>query len=329
MGDVLMTTPLIRQLKNNNKDLHLDYLTSFSMASCLRSNVYLDNVLLLPDNAFSVKGLFKYIKFLLSIKKQYDYIFILGKSTVINIITNIFTNAKLIGFSRGIISRLFLHKFIDYNNVNRYQVLYYLDLLNTMNIAADYNDTHMNLAFSEKDIDFVDNILQRKNINQYVVVTNSGGNNHFETSGIRMLPQDKIIDLLKKLVNQYHKIVLLGGKIDSNNYDYYIKQFPPNIQNKLINFAGVFDINQSVYFLSKSKHFYTTDCGAMHLGLISGIGKSMTCFFGPTNPKHILPLNTAAKIIWQDEDIYNVNYQLYGKLNNKQYFKRLNIYEID
>lgn len=330
MGDILMTTPLIRQLKNTIKNVEIDYLTAISMNSCIKSNIYIDNVLLLPDNAFSVKGLLKYIKFLLSVRKKYDYVFILGKSTVINIVTSIFIGSKLIGFARGIISKVFLYKFVDYNNVNYYQVLYYLDLLNALDSSlVNYNDNKMDLLFNSTDVEFVNNLLQEKYIVNYVVVTNSGGNNEFEHSGIRMLPEEKIIQLLIKLTNQYDKIILLGSKLDINNYNNYIKQLPLIVQDKLINFAGLLNINQSIYFLSRAKHFYTTDCGAMHLGLISGIEHNMTCFFGPTNPKHILPMDTLAKVIWQDEDLYDINYQLYGRLNHKKYFKKLNIYEID
>jgi ADP-heptose:LPS heptosyltransferase len=329
IGDILMTTPFLRQLKNNIPNAQVDYLTANSMASCINVNQYIDNIILLPDRTFLVTGLVKYISFLFSIRKKYDYIFILGKSTIINVITKIIVGSKLIGFNRGFLSRLFLYKYVNYNDVNRYQVFYYLDLLNTLeNIVVDYSDKKMELLFSNNDIKYVDDILKEKDIDHYIVVTNSGGNNEFEHSGIRMLPNKKIIELLIKLTYQYDKIILLGGKIDVSNYNDYILQLPINIQKKVINFAGLFNIRQSIYFLSKAKYFYTTDCGTMHLGLISGIEKYMTCFFGPTNPNHILPVDTLAKIIWQDADIYDIKYQLYGKLNNKKYFQKLNIYEI-
>jgi ADP-heptose:LPS heptosyltransferase len=330
IGDILMTTPLIRQLNKNFSGIEIDFLTTNSMASCLVTNKYIHNIIKLVDTTFSIKGVFKYVKYLVSIRYKYDYVIILGKNTLMNIITKLFIGSNVIGFARDSLSRLILDQYVIYNNVERYQVDYYLDLLATFNNSiVDYNDNQMELSYNDKDISHVDSILKEQQINKYVVVTNSGGNNQFETSGIRMLNNDNIIQLLIKLLLKYPKVILLGGKIDIINYNFYINSIPAHLRTNIINMAGIFNLHQSVYFLSKAQRFYTTDCGAMHLGLIAGIDYRMTCFFGATNPWHILPKNTKVTVVWQDDDIYDPRYQLYGKLNNNQYFQKLNINEID
>ncbi|MCE2705964.1 MAG: hypothetical protein LW807_02710 [Proteobacteria bacterium] len=327
IGDVLMTTPLVRQIKQLYPEAQLDYCVSKSCQVVLRDNIYIRSVIALDDSDFSIKGLFKFIKFVYSIKKQYDYVFILGKSWLVNLVFKVI-QSKLIGFSREKISMYLLDKYVLYNDVTKYQVLYYLDLLSISGLGmANYNNVAMDLVIPDTDKKIVKDLLNSLAIKQFVVVTNSGGNNAFEHNGIRMLPQNKIMALLKHLL-QTNTVILLGSGVDIDNYNQYVKTLNTTIG--LINLAGKLKISQSTYLLSLAQHFYVTDCGAMHLGFIAGIDSKMTCFFGPTNPQHIVPANTKCKVIWDDADIFNEKYQLYGNIGGvgTKYFQRLEINEV-
>lgn len=327
-----MTTPLIRQIKKNNKNAQLDYCLAKPIAGVLIDNPYIDNLIELDDIVFSYKGIFKLIRFIISIRKKYDYIFILGKNWLSNLLFKL-SNAQLIGFAREKMSQILLDKYVIYNDVNRYQVLYYLDLLKVSELGGvNYLDIKMDLNVSDSSKLNVDNQLKLLNVSKYIVVTNSGGNNQFEKTGIRMLPEDKIIQLLEKLLKTSF-IILLGGNIDKDHYNHYIDKLILNTDaniNNIVNFAGKLTIDQSVYLLSRAEAFYVTDCGAMHFGLAAGIDNKMTCFFGPTNPAHILPQDTKCNVVWCDQDKFNSDYQIYGRMHKPdvEYFRKLSINEI-
>ena len=327
MGDVLMTTPLIRQLKANLGDVEIDYCLSDSCAIVLANNPLINNIIKLEDKAFTFKGVIILIKFIWSIRKQYDYIFILGKNWLTNLLFKI-SGSTLVGFAREKISQYLLDKFIVYNSVLHYQSYYYLDLLTISGLGvANYNDIKMELNFTQEDIVIVDDLLNTYDLDEFIVVTNSGGNNQFEQSGIRMLPNNQIILLLKGLL-AFNKVILLGSNIDYQNYVDYTDQLDNN--KNLFNFAGKLSIAQSCYLLSKAIHFFVTDCGVMHVGLIAGIEDKMTCLFGPTNPAHILPVETKCNVVWNDEIIFDEHYQIYGKImgRDKQYFQTLQINKV-
>lgn len=328
IGDILMSTPLIRQLKMHSHNILIDYCLSKSCAVALKNNPYISNLIILDDKIFSAKGIISFIKFVVKIRHNYDYVFILGKNWLINLLFKL-SCAKVIGFARENISRYLLNYYVIYDNLERYQVCYYLDLLKVSAIGKpNYDDLKMDIILSDTDKIIVNNMVQLFSIDQYIIVTNSGGNNNFEDSGLRMLPEDKILELLNRLIKLPHKIILLGGKLDHGNYNKYINKLPS--KNNIINFAGELSLAQSCYLLSKASHFYVTDCGAMHLGIIAGLESNMTCFFGPTNPAHILPSGAKCNVIWNDKDIFDDGYQLYGKIKNDniRYFQKLNIKQI-
>lgn len=327
MGDILMSTPLIRHLRINFPNAVIDYCLAQPFTSTLKDNPYLNKVIGVDDKVFTRKGMFAYIKFVWSIRKEYDYIFNLGKSWQLNLLNLLFCGQK-IGYVRERISKLLLNKHVVYNDIMRYHGLYYLDLLKASCLVAmpDYNDISLDLIINAEDKLIVEAKLSELGIIEYDVVVNSGGNNQYESGGARMLPQDKIEQLLTCLLGAKRKVILLGGNVDRDNYSVYASIDPTNI----INYAGVFNLAQSTYLISMSAHFYTTDCGAMHLGVIANMDSRMTCFFGPTAPSHVLPPNKKFNIIWEDQDIFNADYPLSGRLskNLQGYFKRLDMKNI-
>lgn len=314
LGDILMTTPLIRQLRFNYPNAIINYCTASGMQSALVNNEYLDKVLTLPEVAFTSKGIITFICFILNNRKSYDYIFVLGKQWRINLICRLFS-AIIVGFAREKFSKLLLDKFTEYNSVERYQGLYYLDLLNSSGLAkANYDDSGLDLPILDCDKLTVNELLKQHELSEFFVVVNSGGNNQFESGGVRMLSEKLIVSLLAK-ISEKHPVILIGGKFDVINYSNYIKQLAPGA--RVYNWANKLNLAASSYLIELAKHFYTTDCGAMHLGVARHKGKNMTAIFGPTNPKHIL-LNIANyNVIWRDQAIFDANYQLYGKFKSQ------------
>ncbi len=332
VGDILMTTPLLRQLRLNLPTTQIDYCLARSFATVLLNNPYLDNIITMEDNVFESKQIIKLIKFILSIRNKYDYIFILGKSWQFNLLSILFKGIT-IGYARESISKLFLNKYIVYNDILRYHGLYYLDLLKASNLSSpNYHDLSLDLYVGENDKLKVHNTLEEKLLNnqKFILVVNSGGNNQYESTGIRMLPINKFTELINKLL-AHHNVILLGNNTDKEYYAQIINNnasLQHNNQhnkNKIYNLANEFNLQQSTYLISLAYHFYTTDCGAMHLGVAANMQNKMTCFFGPTSPHHVLPSSTKCKIIWHDADIFDEKYSIYGTSNDKQYFKKLDI----
>jgi|GEM_PF-1245330 len=341
LGDILMATPLIRQLKQKVPNLQLDFLVSDEFASVLRNNQYIDNLITLPASDFSIKKIFNLLKFAISIRGKYDYVFILDKHYYFNFIGRVISK-NTVGFVRETISRLFLRYQVRYDDVMRYHGLYYLDLLKASKLASpDYSDYKLDFNISVNDVAIAEKTLLEYGLrkNEFIIIINSGGNNRFESSGIRMLPEDKIISLINGIsIGRQVKIVLLGGRNDEINYNNYLKLVDgPDCHSKLdlesrptatniINLAGKLSLEQSAALMYHAQKIYTTDCGAMHIALSQGLGEKLFCFFGPTCPNHVLPPQKGIEYYWADIELFDKRYPLYGKMPKyNKYFTKLDV----
>lgn len=310
IGDVLMTTPLIRQLRENN--ITIDYLTTNGAKAILENNIHIKNLIIVNEIFFSLKGFFKLCKLYFALRKNYDYVFILDKHFYFSMVAIIF-KAKIIGFAREKIAKFFLDYYVDYYNIKQYQVWYYLRLLEVSLLGMpNYKDVKLDFLIDVHIKNKIEKFLNEKKIDSFIIIVNSGGNNKFENSHVRMLPDTSIIDLINTLsINNV--VLLIGDKNDCINYKKYY-DFIKN-QSKVLNMAGLFTIQESTYLLHFANKIYTTDCGVLHLALSQNLHNKIFCFFGPTYHKHVLP-ETEIKF-WANLSTYDVNYILYGKINKK------------
>ncbi len=328
IGDLLMATPFIRQLKNST-NCSIDILVGKDASIVLKENHYINNKFIIDDSWFTIRNAHKFIKYLHELRKNnYDYVFVLDKHWYFNLCANILGGIT-IGFKREGISRYLLDYSVKYDDVCKYHGIYNLDLLSKIKPqSVNYNDLSLGLAIGNDARIKVDNWLSKANIIDFVVVVNSGGNNAYETNGARMLPKGKVLLLIKELSKIYSKVLLVGGKSDYENYSDYMDCL--NSLSNVINIAGVFNLAASAYLLSLSKKSYITDCGALHLAVASGCKDNLVAMFASTNPKHVLPENLVSRAYWSDEDIYDKNYSLYGnkKVKHPEYFTKLKIRDL-
>lgn len=320
IGDVLMTTPLIRQL--NKSGCKVDYVVGKSASIAIKDNPYVDNIFILDDDTFNAKNLFKLARYYTSMRNKYDYVFILDKHWYFIFLAKLIGGIT-VGFSRDTIAKYLLNKAVEYNDVNYYQVNYYLDLLNISGLSfANYKDNTIDFVVKEIDHLKVVSYLKDNKIDKYVVIVNSGGNSAFEKTGIRMLPMSKFQGLVQALIENGNRVILSGGKADYDNNQEVLQLL--NYPKNLYNIAGKLSLSETAALFSSSNHVYTTDCGAMHIAKVVAHDK-FTAYFGATNPQHILSKNLMKNAIWYDDGIYNIDYQLYGKtrLNEPDYFMKL------
>jgi len=322
LGDILMTTPLVRCLARAGYSV--DYLVSESCQVALKDNIYLNKIYLVEDSYFKPQHILKFTAYVRALS-EYDYVFVLDKHWYFSFLSRFVNASYKIGFCRDSLSKIFLDRYVRYNDVNVYQVDYYLQLASLVGLDYQKANQELSLFISLEDKELINNYILQHKLCNFAIIVNSGGNNGFEKTGIRMLPSNLAVDLIHEIATKYDMVLLLGSKLDYANYQEYIARLP--VIN-ILNVAGAFSLAQSAYLIAISQVFYTTDCGAMHLGFLTDCNVEMTVFCGPSNPKHIVPELPRVKVIWLDEDIYDTNYQLFGTIKkNKSYFMRLKSFE--
>ena len=224
--------------------------------------------------------------------ERYDEIYILDKHWFFSFFSFLTRIKKRVGFFRDNLSKLFLTSGKKYFEV-KHEIDYYLSLINISNVNKKLDYTVLDESKIKSNLNL---------FSDYIVLINDGGVNGVENSGIRMLPDNKFKELVEKL-SEKNKIYLVGGP----NLKKYYNKFISN--SNVVNVAGC-SIDESFIYLKYAKRVYTTDCGPMHMAAC--VNKNITCFFGPTNPKRKAPFVSGLEVVWGDEDIYDVRYELFG-----------------
>jgi ADP-heptose:LPS heptosyltransferase len=306
MGDIIMSTPFLRQLRKNYKNAEIEYLVGKSSANVLEENPNINRIIEFDESMFFKKRIIKWIKLTKDLrKKNYDKIFVLDKHWLPNIIAYFFGGKEIVGFYRKNNWFNLLDKKVFFGPI-RHEILYFLDLLSVDCGKADYTDLKTELFFNE-DIKY--SCLPE----DYIVIINSGGKNISEDSQLRMMPDGLFIDLVKK-ISKKNKVFLLGNRDDSNYYA-GLNFLNENIQNR----AGV-SFKESLIIMKQARMIITTDCGAMHMA--GAVNENLICVFGPTHPKRKLPFGENTKYIWQDENIYTSDYEVFRKNPPKNIFMK-------
>ena len=318
-GDILMATPFLRELREQNKNARIDFLVGDNSKIVLKGNEYIDKVIPFNHKIFFNKRLFAFWKLVREIKKkEYDEIYILDKHWAFHLFGFLTGISNRVGLIRDSFSEKFLTDF-KYRSGVRHEVDFYLSLIDMDKKKNINKKLYYNV--DKKALSKVNRFLKLKKIVDYVCVINDGGVNGVEEGGIRMLPNNKFKTLVERLSVGKVKVVLVGGPNLKEYYEGFL------LNDNIINVAGK-SLDESFCFLKGAKRVYTTDCGPMHMAAC--VNDNITCFFGPTNPKRKAPLVRGVESIWNDEDIYDEGYEINGTMpdKSKRFFTKLNIDEV-
>lgn len=258
IGDIVLTTPVVRALKVQLEDAEIHYCTKSAFATIVENNPYVDKVHLLQD---SLNGLITELK-----KENFDYIVDLHNNLRTRII-------KLrLGIKNGTFNKLNKEKWLKVNLK--------IDHLPNIHIVDRYLEAVAKLGI-KKDSQGLDYFIPEKDevpmdwlpeTHQEEYVAYAIGAQH----ATKRLPLNRMIELCDKINKP---IVLLGGKEDvaigeelhlfykrtdqSNLMEPGLKKM--NKKTVIYNACGKFNLNQSASLIKNAKYVFTHDTGLMHI----------------------------------------------------------------
>ena len=279
IGDIVLTTPIIRCLKQQLPDAQIHFATKASFKSILETNPYIDKLHVLDS---STSALIRELK-----KEEFDI--------VIDLHGNIRTKrikwslkAKSFTFNKLNVRKwLFVNwkwSFMPKEHI----VDRYIQTVKELGIKND--DKGLDYFIPEQDaIDIAS--LPPSFHHGYVTI--AIGAQHTT----KRLPETKLIELCGKIS---HPIVLLGGKEDAKTAERIISYFPD--KKTIYNACGKFNLNQSASLVQQSLYLYTHDTGLMHIG--AAFHKKIISIWGNTVPEFGMYPYQTEHVIWQVEKLY-------------------------
>jgi ADP-heptose:LPS heptosyltransferase len=305
LGDVLMTTPLLRQLRAHLPDAQIDYLVGRSSRAVLDGNPHL-NRLLEFDERILFGAQISRLEEVLSLLRGYDQVYVLDKHWIFGWLARAAGVPRRIGFRRRAWEGWPHTVKVPYGRL-RHEIDYYLGLADAAGLATDHADRALELPAAEA----------YPLGGRYVVAINSGGRNAGEESNIRELPACLFESLVEALAAET-TVVFLGSARERQSYQRLAAAHGAH------NLCGQTTLRQAWYVLAHAQAVYGTDTGLMHMA--AAVNSNATVIFGPTHPLRKCP--PGARWVWRDEDRYDARYELFGRVRRGRYFDRLTVDQI-
>lgn len=276
IGDIVLTTPVIRVLKTQLEDAEVHFATKSQFRGMLEENPYIDQVHTLD------KGIWQLIQQLKA--QRFDYVVDLHHN-LRTFLVKLFLGVKAgsynkLNWEKWLMVTLKINKLPSKHIVERY-----LGAAHSLGIK---NDT-LGLDFFIPQNDEVPLEWLPEAFHQGFVAYAIGGQH-----ATKKLPVKRMIELCDKI---NRPIVLLGGKEDADAGMQIEKFFERNVDSGnfesdlqselgkktlIYNGCGKFNLNQSASLVRRATHVFTHDTGMMHIA--AAFKKEVFSIWGNTIP---------------------------------------------
>jgi len=287
IGDVLFSTPLVRNLKGNLK-AEITYICNYRVYPLLRNSSLLNEVLVFEKDEWrsvAKKSKFKFFKkffcFLGDIKRRkFDIVFDLSLNPQYGFFFKAAGIKTRIGLNFKKRGRFLTHRIdIPDGYKDKHVARYYLSLLKFVNVIPE--DYQFDLFISPKKLKTAENILAEYNLNKndfLVGVSPGSGDSWGNTAYFRRWPKANFTALCSFLQKKRKaKIIVFGSKSEMSLCSYIYD----NLEEKPVNLCGKIDLEEFCGLVSLCKLILTNDGGPFHIA--QALHRKIIVFFGPQN----------------------------------------------
>ena len=257
IGDIVLTTPVVRCIKQQVENVELHYVTKYSFRHILEHNPYIDKLHLLHE---SLETLIHAL-----MQEKFDYVI------------DLHHNLRSLKVKRALGA-----KYFSFNKLNFRKYLLTAFKVNTLpavHIVDRYIDTAKALGVRNdgKGLDYFlgehdyvpDDHIPHSHYFGYIAVVIGAAHN------TKKLPLHKLQEFCR---NVQYPIILLGGHEDRENGE----RVAAEDTVKIYNACGKFTLNESADLVRRAKLVVTHDTGLMHIA--AAFKKPIISVWGNTVP---------------------------------------------
>lgn len=240
LGDIILTTPLIRSLKNQYPNITLHYLVKENYHSALQFSPYLDKILLF-NNSLTISNLRSLIK-----NEKYDYIIDLHAS-LRSILITLLLGIKVYRVKKPRIKKFLLVKF-KYNLLKNYDLIPELYAKAIPGFALDELGPDL---FLDSKTELINKINEKENI----IGICPGAKHKTKSWG-----EKNYFELIRFLNKLNYKVYLFGGRSDKE-----LCQRLSKIRNNVVDLSTDDELLLMAKDMLKCKLILGNDSGLMHV----------------------------------------------------------------
>ena len=263
LGDVILATPVLSELKRLFPDAQLDMLVKKGNESLLLNNPHLHELHVLNKSNGKWKAIFGLIREFR--KNQYDLVINLHRFGSSGLITAFSKGKKKYGFRKNPFSFLYSKRFDHKIGDGTHEVARNLSVIKEFGAQQSKRPE---LYPSQKDFATVQPYIEKT---YYCIAPAS-------VWFTKQLPAEKWVELIQTM-DENAVIYVLGAPNDKELGDEIIRMAN---HSGVINLAGKLSLLQSAALMKTAQRSYVNDSGPLHLA--SSVNANVTAFFCSTIP---------------------------------------------
>jgi len=270
IGDVLLSTPVIKALRDNFPGAYIAMMVSPYAQDVVRDNPYLDEVIIF-DKDSRHKGLLRTYNFAMALKKKkFDAAIILHPTNRVHLVTFLAGIARRIGYDRKL--GFLLTDRIKHTKQlgQRHELEYSLDLVRYLGIMP--KDINPFMPIRQESEEIVEGLFKENGITPQdkVIAIHPGA-----SCISKIWPLERFAEVSDKLVEKYgFKILIVAGQKDIS----LAHKVASIMKHNSINLAGKTSVSQLASVLKRCRLLISNDSGPVHIA--SALGTPVVAIFG-------------------------------------------------
>ncbi|MFH0935504.1 MAG: lipopolysaccharide heptosyltransferase II, partial [Candidatus Omnitrophota bacterium] len=294
IGDVLLSTPVIRALREEYPNAYIAMMVSAYARDIAEGNPWLDEVITYDKDARH-KGWLSSLKFACSLKKRkFDLALILHPTNRVHLVTFFAAIPRRIGYDRKL--GILLTDRIKHRKQfgEKHESQYNFDLLRHLGLGAAAKDLFMPIKPESEQ--WAKEILRESGIKEedQILIIHPGA-----SCPSKIWPNERFAEAADKLAKEYKlKVLVVAGPKDIVQAQAVIKK----MHTPALNLAGRTSISHLASILKKCRLFISNDSGPVHIA--SAVGTPVISIFGRSqaglSPRRWGPLGAKDKALHKD-----------------------------
>lgn len=286
IGDIILTSPVIRTVRNKYPNAHITFVVKKEFASLVNANPHIDKII-----EFDKKGGFSALVQLRReiANEQYDWMIDLHNNLRTNFIRRFNHIPEISTYRKQTFRRILLIRF-GKNALKEAKPVYlkYFDALKRKQVTYDNRGTE--IFIPDEIVNKVKIMLSRDGIGEHqpICVICPGAS----FSNKQWLPErfGAVADQLAS--GKGFRIIFLGGGKDQD----LCQQIIDRMDHPALNYAGKLALTESGALLRQAKLVITNDSGMMHMA--QSQGSPVVAIFGPTTKEMgFFPIPIRSKVV--------------------------------
>lgn len=288
IGDVIMTLPMLKPLKERFSGATITVLTSFGGREILLNNPYIDDILVYEPFWFYERPIRDYLKFLGLLRKRRFDITIEARADIRDILFLVFparSRAKLSYAVGG--GSFFLSHVAPYEKL-KHKVEYHLDLARFLGCRADSVEWGIYLTETEKEE--AERLLRDGCVSTPFICAHPGGR-----LPLKRWPNYRCASLYDRIIDRFKlPLVLLSDGSETR----LAGEIAGMMRNSPVLLAGKTTIRQLSGVIAKAALLVCNDSAPMHIA--AALGTPTVAIFGPSKSIETRPYGRGHLVIEKD-----------------------------